>query len=1708
MKGSQNVQLIFIYNTEDERNVEAYDCVYYQDKLSDLFVPFCRRDGDLKSRSRKNETCAPDSTTHRFSELREQNVSMEEILQWSSSIEVADGYGKFLNNSKHPTDEILCECKKPNTFGKYCEYELYFHSNIQNDLDEQLKQKGLFLNIHKEQMYGHTLCYTTLKCDSGLLCLDYRNICDGRQQCTDGWDEENCDLLEFNECEEEEYRCLNGMCIPEEFFLDGQQDCMDHSDEQVKSPTNCRLTFSSFHCDEHLCYRNQFSCGDGKCIPYVFRTPFQQINALNDQCDTYREYLYQCELSRSLPLWTNKQGRCLAFTAYNVNIDEINDFNYWSQDRQCIWLIKCALVFRRAPWCPCFGNDCKEFINKICSSAWIIYPRGRLLNILTYTMYARNHTNWYDTQPESFFLLGSLRCRGFHLTFNQENITSFSMNDEFIRMFQYDFSWCNFNQDLTHQNQSMYAPHFHQDCYHNESNFLGKPSTFDDVCEISRECISDHRLLDRMIDCYDSLDEIIGNRSIPKCLSNKHRFQCSSEQPTCYLAKELYFKRTAGCFNYHDMLFYGTGIAFSTLRCTIGDQEACRTIRLYIENHDRIIPSETVIPYIYYCDALWDTTTKIDELPIGCQQWICLPGQYQCLSGQCIHASYICDQSWDCPDGSDEQGIFIIQHFSDHNRQYFNLKNLKSKCQIKHSKEHYPFNNICNLTWEYPCLLANVSNPLDIQTNRPCIPIAKIGDHIVDCYGGLDERMHRRSCSVERLPQDFDFHCLNSSIKQCIPYEFLCKKRCAGDEPLCFHQQNRLNQSCSGKHDVLCFDGTCRKDARCNQRAECTYGEDEYWCAEVNAVFTLRNRLMKDLLRSLAERPLPLLIVNRQFERKSIPDNELSACNRGMALQQYGNLVCLCPPNYYGQNCEFYSDRLTCLIKFNGIEIQTMYLVAILFYNEDIIDMFKTYIYSSSRQRFYFVYSRSNSYLKNKQERYFNRSNIIHFHPYHVQFELYEFKENSHIQLKSIWNYPIYFDFLPSFRFSKILRFETYNNACLSNPCSNNSTCFPILNTNTSFICHCQNGFYGKTCEQFFDICISYCHSSAICKRNCRGIINGINQPLCICPRNHFGPTCHIHYNVCQSQPCENHGICYQKYNPAGIDMYACQCTDRFYGKHCQYSKPTIEIHLLNISYSPLKMIVRYYQIYSSTYRLRPQFQQIYSSIPIQFQYYHEYLQGPTLTLLILYEKYDHEPLYFILSFQHNSISINKTSSLEYHCSDVNDLSILANDLSVPNVYNYHKLCRSNSRLVCFHDSYYLCVCTADSNRAECFTFPSDSCSKCLSNGRCIEDVTVSSWKTPSFLCLCPRCYYGHVCEFSTLAFSFTLDSLITKDRFEMRFIYLFIVFMNFLLGLLNNVPCFSTFKRSNVRQFGTGNYLYIISILSQFSLSLLLLKFIHILLSSNNLLDNLQLMNIILCKSLSYLLSVSNRSIYWLLSLVTIDRLHLVLYPSIRKNRLHKTNKAIYFSLITILIIFGLHIHEVFYYTIVKDANNATLCVMNFATQSILTYDRVNVLLHSLCPFVIQILSVTSLIIFTTRGHAKVIKHENKYSFKELLTKQFLTQKELYITPIIIIFSNLPQLILTFSLACTELSFAWQRYILLIGYFLSLHTPIPLLFYHAYNVLESPIMLLAHLFGQQYFAPVSANLQIPPFCSQMLSSLSQEIFRALPDSHGLHWQL
>jgi len=215
---------ILLYNTENGQINEKFDCVYHVNDNEEE-IPYCRRLTEPQILNRNKTECNNDGERFSFRSLILQNVLPNDVLNWNSGIEMADLYAHFFYNQssiKDIDDQFLCNCTKQGTFGKYCEYQLTHGTESFNDaIRAQFEQKRTG-DSWNTQRYGKILCYATLMCDSGPLCLDWRDINDGMQRCVNGYDEENWDKLEFNECEDNEFRCTNGMCIPEEFWLDGK----------------------------------------------------------------------------------------------------------------------------------------------------------------------------------------------------------------------------------------------------------------------------------------------------------------------------------------------------------------------------------------------------------------------------------------------------------------------------------------------------------------------------------------------------------------------------------------------------------------------------------------------------------------------------------------------------------------------------------------------------------------------------------------------------------------------------------------------------------------------------------------------------------------------------------------------------------------------------------------------------------------------------------------------------------------------------------------------------------------------------------------------------------------------------------------------------------------------------------------------------------------------------------------------------------------------------------------------------------------------------------------------------------------------------------------------------------------------------------------------------------------------------------------------
>ena len=124
------------------------------------------------------------------------------------------------------------------------------------------------------QNESYATCYQHLHCQHGgvPICLHWNQICDGRVDCIDGGEDKlSCFALETNECENGDYRCHNGLCIPQNFVGDDRAECLDLSDvflgrRLIEDSTD--LDVKQFVWREYGCRPGErtFICGDGQCV--------------------------------------------------------------------------------------------------------------------------------------------------------------------------------------------------------------------------------------------------------------------------------------------------------------------------------------------------------------------------------------------------------------------------------------------------------------------------------------------------------------------------------------------------------------------------------------------------------------------------------------------------------------------------------------------------------------------------------------------------------------------------------------------------------------------------------------------------------------------------------------------------------------------------------------------------------------------------------------------------------------------------------------------------------------------------------------------------------------------------------------------------------------------------------------------------------------------------------------------------------------------------------------------------------------------------------------------------------------------------------------------------------------------------------------------------------------------------------------------------
>jgi hypothetical protein len=317
-------------------------------------------------------------------------------------------------------------------------------------------------------------------------------------------------------------------------------------------------------------------------------------------------------------------------------------------------------------------------------------------------------------------------------------------------------------------------------------------------------------------------------------------------------------------------------------------------------------------------------------------------------------------------------------------------------------------------------------------------------------------------------------------------------------------------------------------------------------------------------------------------------------------------------------------------------------------------------------------------------------------------------------------------------------------------------------------------------------------------------------------------------------------------------------------------------------------------------------------------------------------------------------------------------------------------ICRNSSLSfvpLCFFDTQYLCFCGTDNYRAECFAYDHklDQCSECYSKGRCIRGHLQEE---NDFICLCPKCYSGSRCQFSTEQFSFTTEQLFkdsllsakTNIRQTTFYTMIIVACMFFVIGAFNNLCTFVTFYRSKFLRTGVVNYLLVGSVINQLTLFFLTMRLIHVVLNVTGRIESLNIaVSKLFCKSIVYVLTSSSQLSYWLMSTVAIERLYVTW--NIKGIWLKKPRIARRIMFILTIIILFINTPQILFYTSFKETEtNGTTCVLIFSGPLWTRLNQVNNYVNGLLPLTINIICTGGIMLLITRQKLSANRKSSKF--------------------------------------------------------------------------------------------------------------------------------
>ncbi|CAF1368478.1 unnamed protein product [Adineta ricciae] len=953
----------------------------------------------------------------------------------------------------------------------------------------------------------------------------------------------------------------------------------------------------------------------------------------------------------------------------------------------------------------------------------------------------------------------------------------------------------------------------------------------------------------------------------------------------------------------------------------------------------------------------------------------------ECEQWPCNNLYTHCDGLWNCPNGIDELN-----------------------CDI-----HLPLN--CSLN-EHICV-SSLTNQLI------CLPLNKINDNKIDCLGGIDEqKICRRNNSLTKYN---NFRCINDQIKPCIDATHICD-----GQKNCLHGDDE--QFCQETHQIESWVDICPSLVTSN-----VFDIDHFICRslEISKFKSPRRFTLQTQIQSRSSR---ILTSNNFYHR----------CHYGIDIKIWTNnrtkRSCLCPSDHYGDVCQYQNQAVNLILTFTApTNIHRIPFAIII----SLIDDDHARIIHSYHQ--FTTYPPTQCYsIHNIDLTYSIRPKNLTKN-YSIHIDIYE---KLSLAYRASFLFPIKYSFLPVYRLTYDIYIPShdYTIICSDKRCIHGKCIRYFNHPEKATFCQCDYGWSGKYCHIPHQ-CI--CSSDSICIG-----VSTSNRSVCVCPVNRYGPRCFLSDTICQTKEsiCQNGGQCISIVDSMGNNKnrFICRCPIGFSGNRCEETKKKLILSFKKDITVSQTLSVHMIFINSHIGIIRTT---IIEMIPVNQKIVTIELIYEFHILLIEFIKHK----YYLISVDKNynaTEPLSKTINSKDRCRHITEL-FNQTILTYPRIrrIKYYQLPCQTYRpdLTCFYDDIYICLCyDYDQQRlANCFIFDHEMKFQCYQQSQCENDGQCFSYNyrcPEKQTCICPQCFYGARCQFQTNGFDFSLDgilgyhiqpqiALISQSVLVQTSAVLNVIFI--ILILINAISTMITFTGKNVHEVGCGYYLFGLAINTLLIMIAFALKYWIFLLIQMSIITNRTFI-LYQCRSIDFLLRTFLYVDQLLNSSVAIERA-VTTIKGISFNK-KKSRQAVKFVIPVIFLISMIsNIHDPIHRRLINEENykgTRIWCIVRYSSR-LQTYNSIIHIIHFFAPFLINIISSFILITIKSRQTHTVQTKEN---YRNILKKQILERKHLFMAPAILILLAIPRLIIAFTSKCSySIEDAW---LYLSGYFLSFLSP------------------------------------------------------------------